>query len=176
MPRYLKKSPQRGFGLLETVLYIGIVALLSGLVINTIFALFSSAGKARSIQRVTLDGETAMERITRELRLASAVAPHSILRTNPSLLTIRTRRSAYDNTAVEKHITLTGSRLTIQENAEPPEYLTSPNVIVRSFIASTMTTPHAKAAKVELLLEAGQGRTLTSESFFNSAVLRESYK
>lgn len=171
-----KKSPQRGFGIVEAVLYVGIVALLSGFVINTMFALFSSAGKARSIWRIALEGETATERVTRELRLANAVAPGSTLRISPSILTLRTRRSAYDDTAVEKRITITGSRLTIQENSESPEYLTSPNVIVQSFIASTTTTPHAEAVKIELLLESGLGRTRTSESFFNSAILRESYR
>lgn len=166
----------KGFSLIETVIYVAILAVLSVLVVNTILIMFSAFTKASILRRVTLDGETAFERITREIRLASSINDgSSILNVNPSRLALNTVRSATDSTSVTKQFYVSSGRLVLQEDSNPIEYLISPRATTTSFIVSKITTTHSQVAKISLTLEVGKGSNQVSRSFFNTVILRGSY-
>lgn len=161
--------------MLEAVIYVAILALLSALVINTILVMFSAYAQGRLERRLVLDAETALERISREIRLASGVNASSALGTDSSRLALNTVRSATDPTAAVKEFYISSGRLVIQQDSGPLEFLTSDKSAVTIFNLVKVTAAHSEAVKIVFTLEAESGRKQVSQTFYNTVVLRGSY-
>lgn len=167
---------QKGYTLIEIVIYVAILAALSALVINTIIIMFSAFAKARLSQRIAIDGETALERLTRETRLASSVNDgQSVLDINLSVLALNSVKSAIDPAPVLKRFFVSDNRLVLQENSDPPVYLTSPKSAVSQFLISKIATAKSEAIKISLTVEAKSGSAESGRSFYNTVILRGSY-
>ena len=168
-----KKS---GFSLIEIVIYTAILAALSLFVANTTLLSFNSLNRARLNRKVALSAETALERLTREIKLASSInEAQSVLGTNPSTVVLNTVVSAEDITPASKIFSVSGGQITLQENGGEIKFLTAPGITVSSFTASGIDLLHSKAIKINLVIESGGGSIRTSKTFYASAVLRESY-
>lgn len=175
--RCTRKIHKRSGGttLLETVFYVAVFAGLLIFLVNTMLVFSAALGQAKRVRRVTLDAETALERAVRESRLASGVNTTSVLDTPSSVLALDTVMSATDSTAVKKTFAVLGGRLTLQEGGGAPVALTSPDVIVSSFIVSQITTTHSEAVRLLFTLKIGADTALVERTFQHTAVLRGSY-
>lgn len=166
----------RGFTLIEIVIYVAILAVLSVLVLSSILSMASAFVKAKTVRRLTLDGETALERITREVRLANAIDDAaSILGSHPSRLSLDTVRSSTDSTFSNKDFYVSQGRIAFQQDGGAVDYLTSPTSSTTQFIVTKITTPHSQAVRIQLALQAASGSTTTVRSFFNTVILRGGY-
>lgn len=172
----LTNEVKKGLTLIEVVIYVAILAVLSVLVINTILLMFSAFTKARVVREISSDGEVALERIVREVRLATSInSGLSTFGTDSSHLALNTVRSPMDSTSVVKEIYVSGGRLVLQEDSGPLEYLTSPNSVIVSFLVFSILTNRSEAVKITLTLERERGSEQFSRSFFNTIILRGSY-
>ncbi|MBI2039312.1 MAG: hypothetical protein HYT22_03495 [Candidatus Niyogibacteria bacterium] len=170
------KPNNTGFTLAEIVVYIAILAALSVFVVQAILAMAATLAEAKTVRRLTLDGETALERITREVRLASAVDDAaSTLGAHPSRLSLDTVRSSTDPTFSDKDFYVLQGRIAFAEDGGAADYLTSPTSSTTQFIVTKITTPRSQAVRIQLALQAGSGSKLVSRSFFNTIVLRGGY-
>lgn len=164
-----------GVSLLEAVLYIGLVAVIVAAGINMALAMnaaFRAAGATRALARA---GEDALERVTRELRLARGVQNASVFSANPAVLALETVASPTDDATAVKTVSAAGGRLYVETQGGSREYLTPPAVSVLLFSAATSTTARATAVRLELILQAGNGRYAKEAAFAQTAVLRGSY-
>ena len=167
---------KRGFSLIEIVIYVAILATLSVLAINTILTMTSTFSKARIVRRITADADGALERIVREIRLASALnLGASSLGIDPAHIVLSSARSHSDSAATVKDIGVVSGRLRLQEGSDPAVFLTSPQTRVTRFQAFRMATTRSEALKLELTFEAGAGRNLVQRNFYSTAILRGSY-
>lgn len=167
---------KKGVTLLETVLYVSIIAIVAALVVQTILSMFFAFSRARDIRRVSLDGSFALERMTREIRLASAVrAGESVFNVHPSVLSLDTVKSSSDAAPSVKKIYIQDDRIVLEEDGVS-FYLTSPRATTTSFIFRSIETPHSNGIKIEIALETDSRKETISQSFYNSVILRESYK
>lgn len=161
---------------MEVVVYVALLAVLSVLVMNALFSMTSVFVKAKTLRRLTLDGETAIERITREARLASAVDDAaSALATNFSRLSLDTVRSSTDPTPANKDFYVSQGRVLFQQDGGAPDFLTSPVASTTALRMTKITTARSEAVKIELTLEAGSGANQIIRSFYNTVILRGSY-
>lgn len=161
---------------MEIVVYAAIVAALSVFVVQAILGMAGAFTEAKTVRRVTQDGETALERITREVRLASVVDDAaSMLGSHPSRLSLDTVRSSSDPTSANKDFYVSGGRIAFQQDGGAVEYLTSPTSSTTKFIVTKIVTPHSQAVRIELTLQAAGRATTTIRSFFNTVVLRGGY-
>lgn len=170
------KSKNSGISLIEVVVYVAILAVISVLVVNTILIMFSAFAKAKALRRVILDGETALERITRETRLASSVDDTlSSLGVDPSHLVLNTVRSSTNSTPVNKEIYISEGRIVLKEGTDPAEFLTSPSTTVSSFVVSKIDTTNSQAIKINLTIGIGTSSGQLSRSLYNTTILRGTY-
>jgi len=158
---------RRGTTFLEILIYTGIVALVSILVINSILIINSSFNSYRLTKYVNLSAATAMERMTREARLADTISEASVFDSHPGCL-------VFDST----EFFALSSQLMIKVGSDDSVALTPQGVEVSNLIfreVATSTNLHSKAIRIEMELSASRGKYEKSVKFYNTIVLRGSY-
>lgn len=165
-----------GISLLETVIYLGILAIVSVFVINTLLLMFSTYNDTKVKKRIALEGAGVMERLVREIRLANSVDDGgSTLGTNSSHLKLNTVASWTDGTATTKEIYIQGSNLVFKEGVGSPIDITSSKTSVSVFRLDKITTARSEALKIELVISAPASSGQINSSFYNSVILRGGY-
>ena len=169
----------RGFSILETVIYIAILAVILVVVINTTLLVSNAFGKARVNRNVATQGSAAFERLLREIRLADDVLEaESIFGVSPGRLKLSTIVSPDDEIATTREFFIDSqtSSLMIAEGVSPAIALTSGiqvTDLVFYNISSSATT--SQAVRAEMTIENTFKQSNISRNFYGTAVLRRSY-
>ncbi len=164
----------RGYSLVEMIIYIAILVLVAGLVIEGLLPL------ARSYRQVVLalaiDGSAsaALERMVREIRQASAVSGSSVLNSSPGTLVLTSTDSSGNGTTIT--FDTSAGAVRIQEGGGAPYNLTGGGVSVSKLIFSTQANGTTSAlVGIDMVLSATFGSTTRASEFKTSATLRNSY-
>ena len=161
----VSKFKTRGYTLLETVVYVSILAVVIVLVIGSILSVYQAFGKTRVERKLVLNGDVAMERIVREIRSATSTnVGASTLGSHPGILKFGSKK-----------FSLSGDILTVEYSPSPAEDLTSSDVEVTNLIFYREASTNSEIIKAELTLEAGSGIFKKSRTFYGSAVMRGAY-
>ncbi len=167
---------ERGFTLIELVVYIGILAVVALVVTNSILILNRTLASFRLERRVISSGETAMRRITRELRLANDIHASSTLGVSPGVLSLASQESEEDSTAKDVMIYVSGGELILRRATSSAAALTASGVTVTNLTFRQITNGTvSKAVKVELTLSSSAGSASTTKNYYTTAGLRGSY-
>lgn len=166
---------QKGFALVETIMYVGIIAVMSVFIINMILSMFFAFANARDIRRLTLDGTIALERITREIRLANAVNGTSVFDIHPSSLALASVMGSNDPTPATKEFLVINGRIAMRTNGNL-EYLVSPQTTTSLFIMRHIKTARSEGIKIEFTIERDTRKGPLARSFYTSVILRGSYE
>lgn len=165
--RLKNKNNQKGFNLVETVIYVGLFAIVSVVVLSSISISSKIYRTARVNNLITQSGNTAMERITRSIRSANSVTANSVLGSALGVLELLNN----DGSVVK--IYLSNGSVMMNENGVLSGNLTNQNLSVPSLFFYKITTPNGVAIKTELLISyTGTG---VVEKFQTTTVLRNSY-
>jgi len=173
---YPNNTNKRGLSLIETVIYVSILAILFVVVINTIAILSTSFGQSRIKRNVVTQGGSALERIVREVRLAHDIdVSGSTLGTHPGRLKLSTIVGPDDETGTTREFFLTDGTLMMQESISPAVPLTSgvdiTNLVFYAISAATIS----KAVRIEMTVKDESGKLRSSQNFYDTTVLRRSY-
>lgn len=119
-------APQKGFTLLELLLYVSVASILLVGVVSFLIVLQTARVKQTTISEVEQQGQQVMEYITQTIRNAEGVTSPTA-GTDDSALTLDVVAAASDPTV----IALSGGRLQVSEGAAPTtSYLTSDHVTI----------------------------------------------
>lgn len=164
-----------GFTLIEIIVYLAIFAVLSVLVVETIITVTDAFGKARVKRTLALEGRGAMERMMREIRLATSVdITGSVLDTNPGRIKLNTVVSPSDSAPAVREFLISGKHLILRDGANDIAIVANASttkLIFRHILGSDVSD----AVRIELEIEDGQGDRYMSVPFYSTAVLRGSY-
>lgn len=165
----------KGFTLMETIIYMAILAVVSILMVNGLIMMMQSFGKIKVLNTIGFSAEAVMERMSREIRYGYDVdGGVSVFDVHPGRLKLMTHDSGGDPATVDFY--LDGGRLVISENSGTSYTLTSSSTDVTNLIFNLINTDSGtKAVKIELVLRGGEGEYQRSENFYNTIVLRRSY-
>lgn len=168
------KNRQRGFTLVEMVIYIAFFAMLSILAVDATMVVMKSFHTLRLSQSVNQSATVAMERMSREIRNAySYDVLQSTLNTNPGRLTLNTKDSGGANTTIEFYMTA-GNQLGMKEGGVDKGLLVTKSVKLTNLIFRPITTLNSKAIKIEATLEDTRSTTVQTVKFYDTIVLRGS--
>ena len=149
---------------METVIYVGILAVIAVLALGSILSVYKAFGKTKIERKLALNGDIAVERMVRSVRSATSTDTSvSVFGIHPGILKIG-----------ETKFSLLGSVLQVTENGEAPQDLTS-DVNVSSLVFYRTVSANSEIIKIELALQAGTGIFQKSKNFYGSAVLRGAY-
>lgn len=157
----------KGYSLLETVIYTALFAMISIAILTTIDFSSRIYRAARVNMVMSQSGNTALERVSRAIRGAKDISPNSYFDANPGILELENP----DSTITKFDVSLNAVRLT--EGGSVTGNLTGQSLAVQSLIFRKITTSHGYAIKTELELVHSQSGKV--ERFQTTTILRNAY-
>ena len=162
---------QKGFSLVEMLVYISILTLLLALVVSIIISLTSSQRSIKSQRSIDNSAIVGLERIVREIRLASQVnTSASIFDSSPGVLVLEGDDVDGNPRTVEFYIS--DGQVILRENGIDIGPVTQPEAVVTTLIFRLSTDPNSVGIRTELALESGTSTHYRSNNFYTFAVLR----
>lgn len=163
----------RGFSLVETIIYISILALVVVLFVNLLISISGSYVQIRMARKLDSAAVSSMDRMTKEMRNASSVSGGSVLGISPGKLILNSVDSlgnplsvSFDIRSSQPHIYLNG------EDAGP---LVPAGVTASRLIFRRLDSPVSQAVKIEMTLESRDGNSLRAANYYSTVILRGSY-
>lgn len=165
---HIPASRKKGFTLIEILIYAALLVLLIVLMANSVASLSHIITEAKTERTLRSSAETALERITREIRFAETVnTSSSVFGAHPGTLVL-TSIDPFTESPQTVTISVASNRVTIQEGTGPIEELTSDNAIVSNLVFRHMlNSGTSESIRTEL--------TIGASSFYTTTGLRRSY-
>ena len=168
----MKINKNKGYSLIEIVVYLAIFSALSVLVINSFIVILGSFNTTRANRDLLQSGSKTMERLSREIRQAESVdLVNSTLGSSPGVLQLNSRDSA--GTAMTVRFAIASGNLNLYENGTLVDNLVTENISPTSLIFRRITTTNGDAVKIELTVQ--DTSSSKTENFYNTVILRGTY-
>lgn len=164
---------RRGFSLIEVIVYIAILAVLSTFAVNTLLLIHSSLAEIRVTRALNASAAVAVERMIRVIRDGRSVnIGASTFGSSPGVLAL----TGSESPALTHRFSVSGKALLLESGSNPAVRLTPSGVLVENLVFRLVTaSTTSQAIKVELTLAASTGKATTTQNFYGTAVLRNSY-
>jgi type II secretory pathway pseudopilin PulG len=173
---YMKKNAESGYSLVEVILYMTLFAMLSTVLIGSLFGMSRSYKSARVTNDLLDSSQVSIERMTREIRGAVSLdMTSSVFTSDPGVLKLNTTDSGGTPKTVQFNISGANTLELTDSTDGTPRDLTGENVAVTSLVFRNITTTAGSAVRIEMTLESTRapgGKTL---SLTDTAALRGSY-
>jgi type II secretory pathway component PulJ len=172
--KHITHKKEKGFSLVEMLIYIAILSMILVAIISVLFLLSRSHRAASSTKYVQSAALLSIDRMTRDIHNATTVnVIDSNLGSNPGRLSVNGIDSLGNTRNVEFYVQ--SGVLKVNENGVYAGQLTSSSTVVSNLIFRHIDQTVADAIRIEMQLSAGQGDYAKSETFYTTAVLRNSY-
>lgn len=170
-----KASWRRGASLLETVIYVAILASTLVMVVNTLLALNASFVGIRLSKEMNVSAHAALERISSEAKKAKQVDQvASVFNANPSVLALSTTDD--NDNPITILFSVNNGALRIASNGVDLGALTGEGITVSNFTVGFIDTGRSNAVTITLELSGARGKTTLSNTFRTAAVTRNQEK
>lgn len=170
-----RTSKRRGVSLLETVIYVAILASMLVMVVNTLLALNASFVGIRLSKEMNVSAHAALERISSEVKKAKQVdQAASVFNANPSLLALSTTDD--NDNPITIRFSVSNGALRVTSNGVDLGALTGEGITVSNFTIGFINTGRSNAVTVTLELSGARGKTAISNIFRMAAVTRNQEK
>ncbi len=176
MPR-LNNKKQKGFTIIESVIYIALLVIMTGALVEAMVKLSVYYRQVNEIVAVESSGINAMDRIIRETRSASSInSAGSAFNISSGALSLNTTNAVGSSTVIKFALATTTGKIMLYEDNASLGPLTSENAFVSSLVFKQYSTTTSAAVKVEMIIDGMSSSTShVSENFYGTAVLRGSY-
>ena len=173
-PFFTRRNQQKGFSLLEVVLYVALFTVLSGVVMNSIFQIMNSFSALRIARDINDSSVKVMERLTRDIKGATSIDQvNSIFNADPGRLTLNVVNASGTATTVE-YVVINGA-LHVKENGVDQGSLMSAKTSIEGLVFRYINTGSTLGIKTELHLQSSRGSVSDDEHFYNTSVMRGTY-
>ena len=162
----------RGFTLLETLVYVAILATVTALTTATLVTMLKPGPRVRAAQALNAGAIDTLERLSREIRNSYAIDDlGSSFAVDPGRLALQTLDSGVPET---RTFYLASSTLMINNNGIPGALVTS-GADVTSLIFYKLSTAISQGVRIELELSTSTSSGVRTERFYTTVMLRDSY-
>ncbi len=175
-----KAGSNKGMGLVETIVYMSILVVLLGILVQSTLLLVTHYRAVRNTRDIEDSAISVLDRIIREARSADDIVVSSAygsttLNVSPGTLAlISTDVATGQSTTTMFYVSNTKVRMS--QNGIDIGPLTKESVSVLGFTLRQVTTARFKAIKVELSLQADEATpAVISKNFYSTVVVRGSY-
>ncbi|OHA68319.1 MAG: hypothetical protein A3A27_02650 [Candidatus Wildermuthbacteria bacterium RIFCSPLOWO2_01_FULL_47_18] len=151
----------RGFTLVEVLMYVAVLVLVVGAVLS--FLLFAADSQLALVSQrsITLEGSRAMESVAKEIREAKSIyTVTSVLDAHPGQLSLETKKAlpaGEQETFVD--FFLCEERLCMKRESQTPIALTSPSVKVENLVFRQVVSGSIPSVRIELTLSSKGNQT-----------------
>ena len=185
----IKQTKNAGYTIVEILVYIAIFAFVSIAVIDVVILATRTASNAGINHTLEENGYSAIEGISRMIRLADAIdVANSVFDSNDGVLTllyydgtgaVTTKKIYVSNSYYLNWLTAPHSdvrAVQVDENGTLLAPFTGRDVKIDSLVFKHIETANSEAVKIELTITARNSRTPRTEYFYDTIILRNTYK
>lgn len=167
---------QKGFTLVEMIIYVSFFALLSVLAMQAIMIVMKSFYTLRITQSVNQSATVSVERMSREIRNAYDIdATQSIFGVHPGRLTLKTKNEVGANATIEFYVDGT-NQIHLKEDGIEKGSLLTKNTTVTNFVVRYLSNTNSKAIKIEVSFTDSRYSIAQTIKFYDTIVLRGSMR
>jgi type II secretory pathway pseudopilin PulG len=170
-----KTNNKKGFTLIETIIYIGGVVLIVGIIADMLFYAYSWYGNLSAKSRVDAVGIALVDRLIDDVRSGQDInASQSLFGANSGVLSMIVLTAP--SVTVTKRYSIEGDRLAFSENSGPKQYLTPDDLTVSQFRLNQLLSPVGKAVRFVIDISYLTKSGTTTSTYTGMAILRNSYQ
>ncbi len=165
------KFHQKGFSLVEMIVYIAILSFMLALIIEVVLSVTRSERIIKATRAVENSAVMVLERVGREVRLADNILENeSVFDSHPGVLTLTTIDGEGDAHEVSFYL----SEGRIKQSVDGVELgpLTEERARVTDFRFYHVSSSGGEAIRTELTLESGTSTYYRTEKFYGASTLR----
>lgn len=167
-------SKEKGFTLLELLLYVSGLLILGTVIITLTVQFYSLYKEIVAAPRADRTALLIVDRITKEIRSANQInMSESHFNTTNGVLDIV---AVEDSLTVEKKFFIENGIAKYQKNNEEADDISSDDFIVSNFSFNYVPTPISQAIKFNLELQYQAQHATQTKSYTGFAIVRESYE
>lgn len=165
---------QKGFTLVEMVIYAGVLGLLSVVAINSTLTMTRAFTDLRVSRDLNSSATALFERLTREIRGSKSINLSSTFDSPTGRLTLDTEDSSGTATTVEFYIDV-DNLVKVREGGVPQGAIMTPKTTITNFYLRRLTNTNSEAIKIEATITATRANITKTRKFYTTVVMRESY-
>lgn len=161
----IKQKIQKGYSLLELVIYIAIFSMVAIIIIQSLLYSIRTYAIAQSYRRLQSDGELVLERLTRDIRNTENTATGTFGGTASTLLL----ELPTESSTVQTTYQIQDGILTATTNGTSVA-LTGDDVVVEGFTVHSLSSAEGQALRIRIALRTN-GKVQTTALFSNTIML-----
>ena len=163
---------KKGFSLVEIIIYISLLAILTGAITWSIASILHSYNRMKDARAVENSAMASMDRMVKEIRNSKSVdLVHTATSTANGYLTLNDFDSNGNSETIKFY--LLNNRIFVDQNGSQMGPLTLESITVSSLVFRYFTNASSTGVKIEMAIQAS---TTPVINFYDSAVLRGSYE
>ncbi|PCI29211.1 hypothetical protein COB55_02600 [Candidatus Wolfebacteria bacterium] len=171
----MKPNLQKGITLVEMLVYVGILVLVLGVIINSFIVLSNSYLTIRTTQKLHGAGLSAVDRINSELRGGVVLDDvNSTFGSHPGKVSITTAVGTTTLSVDELYIE--NGILVLDSDSTREGPLTPSDIIVSNLVFTRIDTSNGVAVKYDVTFEYVGVSATTSMTLHNTVVMRGAYQ
>lgn len=165
----------KGFTLIETIIYIGGVVLIVGIIVDMLFYAHSWYGNLSTKSRTDAVGIALVNRLLSDVRSGQDInASQSLFGANSGTLSMTVLINP--SITVTKRYAIQDDRLAFSENSGPVQYLTPDDMTISQFRLNQLLSPAGKAVRFVIDISYLTKSGTTTSTYTGMAILRNSYQ
>ncbi|MES2953329.1 MAG: hypothetical protein V4674_02115 [Patescibacteria group bacterium] len=169
MHRFLNTKGVRGYTTMELVVYLALFIVLSLFLTQALSTMARSFLALRLNQSVTASASDILERMVRDMRLASSIdTAQTIFDASPGKLVLQAG-------ATTTEYALLDGAITLRENGISTGQISNPGVVVSSLVFRKASSTSALSVRAEFSLYDKRAASTTKRTFYGTALLRGGY-
>jgi type II secretory pathway pseudopilin PulG len=166
---------KKGFSLIETILYAGILVFVMATLIYSFQAMSSSYHRMKSNKSIESSALFGMERMVREVRSATSIdLAQSVLDSSSGKLFLNTLDE--DGVASTTEFFLSNQTLRVKVGGVDQGPLSLSSARVTNLAFHVIDTTQSKAVKIDMTVESGTTTSYLTKKFYDTSVLRGLYQ
>ena len=168
MIKYSAKKNQSGLSLVEVMIYSALLAVFATAVISSLIVFMRSFAELRTNQLLFQNGQTAIERMSREIRAAASVGTStSVFGSSPGILALN------ESATSSVSFYVNAGAIALGKNGAYYGSLTNSSAVsIESLIFRKISTPKGDAIKIELSIKDITRENGRVENFYDTIALR----
>jgi type II secretory pathway component PulJ len=165
---------EKGNTLAEMLVYVGLVALLFLVIIQTAFSISKASKRSRSYLDINSASVSAFSRFSRDIRRATSIDTiQSTLGASSGKLVLNMKKSDGTNDVLTFY--LSEAKVKIDQNGVYTGDITQDNMAVSNLTFRKFDTGSTTAIRVEMTLAPEASTSVPALNFYGTYVLRGSY-
>lgn len=162
---------KKGFSLLEIVVYIAILVLMVGVILDITVSVVRSQRAIKASKSIENSAIVSIERISREIRKADSIdTVTSILDSNPGRIVLNGKDPNGNPRVVEFY--LDASTIFLKENGIDLGPISQPDARVNSLVFRLFSNSDLMGVRTETAIESGTSTHYRADNFYSSATIR----